>query len=406
MGEIFDAVGCECRKDSNKIIKRYNSVNNINPVRVSDYSSSEMIFSTIIPREIYKDQPKNSFLLSKEQLMKKKNFTSREKIFEKYSKISILGKNNYSIVYKVNNKLSNKLQAMKKILKAKVENAEDTKHIINSISNLTNLNHDNLIKLYEFYEDEKYFYLITDLCEDISLDKIFIGRKTLCEFIIKFIMYRIFLALNYLHKQNIFHGDVKITNIGFYYKEKYRNNNNDIKISIKDLIDEICDDVELQEELLKENYYENLNFKAKKFILNLSKYEIKLLDCQSQEIFLKNLIDNENADILLNINYFSPELFDGIVVKERDEWACGILMFKLIKGYYPFDGDDRDELVDDIIKGNIGKEIDDLKVSDDCKDLIRKLLEKKHINRIKVGDCLKHNFFKNGAKFKSIKKVN
>ena len=112
MGEIFDAVGCECRKDSNKIIKRYNSVNNINPVRVSDYSSSEMIFSTIIPREIYKDQPKNSFLLSKEQLMKKKNYTSREKIFEKYTKISILGKNNYSIVYKVNNKLSNKLQAM------------------------------------------------------------------------------------------------------------------------------------------------------------------------------------------------------------------------------------------------------------------------------------------------------
>ena len=399
MGTIFDAVGCECKKDSNKKLKRYNTVNNINPVRVSDYSSSEMIFSTIIPREIYKDQPKYSFSLTKEQLKKKKAFVNREKIFEKYTKISILGKNNYSIVYKVNNKLSNKLQAMKKILKAKVENVEDTKYIINSICSLTNLNHDNLIKLYEFYEDEKYFYIITDLCEDISLDKILIGRKTLCEFIVKYIMYRIFLALNYLHKQNIIHGDVKITNIGFYYKEKFRNKD-DIKISIKELIDEICDDIELQEELLKENNYENLSFKAKKYIQNLSKYEIKLLDCLSQEIFIKNLVDHENADILLNINYFSPELFDGIIVKERDEWACGILMFKLLKENYPFEGDNKDELVDDIIKGNISKEINDLKVSDDCKDLMKKLLDKKHENRIKAEGCLKHNFFKKGAKFK------
>ena len=288
---------------------------------------------------------------------------------------------------------------MKKILKAKVENVEDTKYIINSICSLTNLNHDNLIKLYEFYEDEKYFYIITDLCEDISLDKILIGRKTLCEFIVKYIMYRIFLALNYLHKQNIIHGDVKITNIGFYYKEKYRNKD-DIKISIKELIDEICDDIELQEELLKENNYENLSFKAKKYIQNLSKYEIKLLDCLSQEIFIKNLVDHENADILLNINYFSPELFDGIIVKERDEWACGILMFKLLKDNYPFEGDNKDELVDDIIKGNISKEINDLKVSDDCKDLMKKLLDKKHENRIKSEGCLKHNFFKKGAKFK------
>ena len=39
--------------------------------------------------------------------LKKKNYTNKDKIFEKYTKICILGKNNYNIVYKVNNKLSN-----------------------------------------------------------------------------------------------------------------------------------------------------------------------------------------------------------------------------------------------------------------------------------------------------------
>ena len=54
MGTIFDVVGCECKKDSNKKLKRYNTVNNINPVRVSDYSSSEMIFSQLFQEKYIK----------------------------------------------------------------------------------------------------------------------------------------------------------------------------------------------------------------------------------------------------------------------------------------------------------------------------------------------------------------
>ena len=77
-------------------------------------------------------------------------------------------------------------------------------------------------------------------------------------------------------------------------------------------------------------------------------------------------------------------------------------MFKLLNGDYPFEGDNKDELVNDIIKADISEEIYDLKVSNDCKDLLKKLLEKNHDKRIVVGDCLKHNFFKKGAKFRII----
>jgi len=397
MGTIFNIVGCECSKDTNKKLKLNNSYN---PVLVSDFSSSEMICSTIMPKEIYKDQPKRSFSVTKNKYYMIRNNKNKDKVFEKYNKVCVLGKNNYSIVYKVINKLSNKIQAMKKIVKAKVENADDTKNIVNSISVIQNLRHDNLMKLYEFYDDEKYFYIITDLCEETFLDKILEEKEVLCEFIVKYIIYRIFLALNYLHKQNIIHGDIKITNIGFIPKEKFKSKN-EKQIPIRDLINEINDDINLQNELLSTNNYNNLSIKAKRYIRNLSQYEIKLLDCWSQEIFIKNIIDFENSDILLNINYYSPELFDGCILKERDEWACGILMYKLLKGDYPFEGDNKNELIQDIIKGNIIDEINELKVSDDCKNLIRKLLDKNHKTRIKVEEVLKLAFFKKGVKFKN-----
>ena len=361
-----------------------------------------MICSTIIPREIYKDQPKRSYSVTKNKYYINRK---KDKVFEKYNKVCILGKNNYNIVYKVVNKLSNKIQVMKKILKAKVENADDTKNIVNSISIIQNLKHDNLMKLYEFYEDEKYFYLITDLCEETFLDKILEEHEVLCEFIVKYIMYRIFLALNYLHKQNIIHGDIKITNIGFIPKERTKEKNEKL-IPIRDLINEICNDINLQNELINGNNYNNLSIKAKKYINNLSKYDIKLLDCWSQEIFIKNIIDFENSDILLNINYYSPELFDGCIIKERDEWACGILMYKLFKGNYPFEGENKDELIQDIIKGNISEEINELKISNDCKNLMKTLLEKNPKNRIKVEECLKLGYFKKGVKFKKSQEYN
>ena len=129
-------------------------------------------------------------------------------------------------------------------------------------------------------------------------------------------------------------------------------------------------------------------------------FDIKLLDCWSQEIFVKNFIDYENEDILLNINYFSPELFDGKMVKQRDEWSCGILMFKLLTGYHPFEGDDKNEIVFDIMNDNLEDEFMNLKVSKECKDLLKKLLNKNPDKRIKVEEILELNYFKNIAKLK------
>ena len=407
MGNIFNIVGCECSKSRERN-------GSLHKVTVTDSTKSQLISSTIIPKELYKDNNQKPSFTNYIQRLTSKD--SDYNVFEKYIQICILGKTHYSTVYKVKNRLNNQLRAMKEIPKENIENRSDTKNIIASISMLRGLYHPNLIQLYEFYEDEKNFYLIYELCDQIDLEEILKERFLLNEFLVKFIMYKIFLAVNYLHKNRIIHGNIKITNIGIKYKDNENNSNNENgnninenkkeekKAILKELINEISDDISLQNELLEKKYYSLLTDKAKNFINNLLNYEFKLLDCWVQDVFIKNQSENDNSDIILNINYFSPELFDGYIVKERDEWACGILMFYLIKGYYPFDGDTKDELVLDIISdnGDISNEIKDLKVSKECKDLISRLLNRNVHNRIKVDEVLKHDFFQKGLRIKDL----
>ena len=398
MGAIFNVVGCECSKK----LEKHPSMNR---VKVTDSTSSVLISSTIIPKELYKDEKGKYIHNIHNRGIEKKISKNEINVFEKYTQICLLGKTHYSIVYKVKNKLNNQFRALKEIFKENIENLNDTKNIIYSINVLRNLKHQNLIQLYEFYEDEKNFYLIYDLCEKIDLDEILKEKLIFCEFFVKFIMYKVLLAVDYLHKQRIIHGNIKITNIGII-KIENENNNNENETNIKELINEVCDGIKLKNELLIKNRYEDLSLKAKKFINNLSKYDIKLLDCWSQDIFIKNIVNNTNSDIMLNINYYSPELFNQNITKERDEWACGILMFYLINGYYPFDGDTKDELIYEILNEDIDQQISELNIGKECKDLLFKLLNKNPLYRIKAEDALKHEFFKKGIIIKDLINLN
>ena len=388
MGIVFNIVGCECSKKLEKqpSIKR---------VKVTDSTSSVLISSTIIPKVLYSDKNEKSL----DEGIQKNILKNEINVYEKYIQICILGQTHYSIVYKAKNKLNNQLRALKEIFKDNIENLNDTKNIIYSINVLRNLKHPNLIQLYEFYEDEKNFYLIYDLCEKIDLDEILKEKIIFCEFFVKFIMYKILLAVDYLHKQRIIHGDIKITNIGII---KIENDNNKNSENIKELINEVCDNIILKNELLIKNKYENLSLKAKKFINNLLKYDVKLLDCWSQDIFIKNIVNNTNSDIMLNINYYSPELFNQNISKERDIWSCGVLMFYLINGYYPFDGETKEELVYEILNEDIDERISELNIGKECKDLLFKLLNKNPAYRIKAEDALKHEFFQKGIRIKDL----
>lgn len=103
-----------------------------------------------------------------------------------------------------------------KIIKKKALAEDERKKLKNEAEILRKLDHPNIIKLYEIFEDKKYYYIITEfltggeLFEKIT-DEDFYGDFT--EKDAANIMQQVFRGINYCHSNNIVHRDLKPENL-------------------------------------------------------------------------------------------------------------------------------------------------------------------------------------------------
>ena len=108
-------------------------------------------------------------------------------------------------------------RAIKKIPKKKVT---DKVEFLNEIEILRKLDHPNIIKLYETFEDDRYIYMITELCTGGELFDKIIEKGFFSEEYARVIFTQMMLALNYCHKQGVAHRDLKPENFLFLNKEE------------------------------------------------------------------------------------------------------------------------------------------------------------------------------------------
>jgi calcium-dependent protein kinase len=67
--------------------------------------------------------------------------------------------------------------------------------ILRQLVTLKNQDHPNIIKMYEFYQDAKNFYIVTDYCEGGQLFEYVIGLGYICERTARLIMQQVISAV-------------------------------------------------------------------------------------------------------------------------------------------------------------------------------------------------------------------
>ena len=215
-----------------------------------------------------------------------------------------IGEGAYGKIYKVRNKQSGDIRAMKQVTKSKIQ---DMGKFQTEIKILSMLDHPNIVRLFEVIEDDKYYNLLEELCTGGEL--LTRAQKTeLKEKDIARIFYQIISGVAYIHGMGIAHRDLKLENILFSTENPMS------PIKIIDFGFSVF--MDKNNEKLKEDKKDkdNENTDPKKFGFKRLKSKVGTL------------------------YYISPEIIKGNYDEKCDIWACGVIIYILLAGYTPFSG--------------------------------------------------------------------
>ena len=310
--------------------------------------------------------------------------------FDIYDELDDLGEGAYGVVKKVSLKENPEtIRAMKIISKDMIAEGQ-SQSLVDEIEILKKLEHPNIVKIYEYFDVKDYIYIVSELCDQGDL----LGKLTklgsMSELVVKSLMGQILNAVSYLHDNKVFHGDIKLENI-MLYKTSKQNGRRFTKLNRElNSSSTLRDDIEN----LNKNKNQNQNLRSSMiFVKDMTDYEVKLIDFGCSK-FLQKKKNNKLSGIVGTSIYCSPEVIDNLYDERSDEWSCGVLMYILLCGEPPFQGETEEEIFANVKKGYIDFSKKEFKiVSQNCIDLIKKLLTKNKENRIKASEALKHPFF-------------
>lgn len=270
-----------------------------------------------------------------------------------------INRNDFTEVYQIGRKLGsgafaevkfcihkqNKVnRAVKIISKQMLESEAARNQFIKEVEILKLLDHPNIIRVFEFFEDEWYFYIVMEHCSGGELFDEILKHKQFTEFEAARIIRQVFSCIAYLHSINVVHRDIKPENLLLEEKDDF--------------------------------------------------FNIKLIDFGIATTGQKDGI----VGMIGTPSYIAPEVITGSYNEKCDVWSGGVLMYILLSGYPPFQGPSTNDVFSMIkrciyILDGYGWE----NISSNAKDLIRKILTPQK-NRLSAEKVLKHRWMTTNLK--------
>ena len=384
MGQVISSCKLNCCTDE---VKRDPKITRSSIYSDSEGDDNEELAQIEYSRYCVTETPKTSI----EFPVKLKNlfFEHFSNPWSTYIELKDIGEGAYGVVKKVCLKSDpDNIRAMKIIPKENIVEKEDGTKFVDEIEILKNLEHPNIMKIYECFNDKDNVYIVSEFCDQGDLLGKMEKLGTLNQIVVKHLMDQILNAIAYLHSNRIFHGDIKLENV-MLYKTSMRASRNFSRIN-KDL----NKNKQLEKDVEKSFNKKFVSKKSFNLIEDMNDYEVKLIDFGCCKYLVKKK-DNKLSGIVGTSIYCSPEVVDNLYDEKSDEWSCGVLMYILLCGEPPFQGETEEEIFSNIKKGKFSfrpRQFNN--VSESCKDLIKKLLEPNKKHRIKAIDALKHPFFR------------
>jgi hypothetical protein len=232
-----------------------------------------------------------------------------------------LGKGSYAVVKLAKHKVTKENYAIKIYTKESLLDPQKRNTVKNEINILKQLNHINIMKLYEVIDSSKYLYLVLEYIKGVSLLDIIKAEKL--HYIEQHRALKLFLqivkGISYCQSKNINHRDIKLENI-----------------------------LVLQDDIIK-----IIDFG---FAVKSNKETYQKLFCGTP-------------------SYMPPEIVnkEKYIAQYSDIWSLGVLLYAMLYGRFPFRGKDDDQLFELINEAEVIFP-ENISVDENIKALIKKLL--------------------------------
>ncbi|OMO82370.1 hypothetical protein COLO4_23061 [Corchorus olitorius] len=258
-----------------------------------------------------------------------------------------IGSGSFAVVWKARHRQNGFEVAVKEIDK-KLLSSKVSENLLKEISILSTINHPNIIRFFEAIETEDRIFLVLEYCDGGDLAAYIHRYGKVSEEVARHFMRQLAAGLQVLQEKHLIHRDLKPQNL---------------LLSIKGVTPQL---------------------KIGDFGFARSLRPLDLADtlCGSPLYMAPEIIQNQKYDA------------------KADLWSVGAILFQLVTGKPPFDGNSQLQLFQNILRSTEPRfpEGATEELHPDCVDLCRSLLRHNPVERLTFREFFNHKFLEEPSK--------